>query len=510
MDRILIAEHEPEVRDNLVQWLRAAGLEPTICADGEEILRVVSRSSPDLILLDMHLPGAAGIDLCQALKGEDETNRVPIVILNPDASSEERTRFLEAGAEEFLHMPVGRQELLARVRSLLRAKHLSDRLLMSYYEMDKLGTFAEEFASQIMADLRVVDVASSMARQILGSDPELPSHPRLIWGGYESHGMMYGLVCYYEGEQWRQEMMEFPPEELIQALTPYERGVRQYISRRAPSAELRLLLHLPVSLQLGNFIAHIAGRHAALAAGYPWEVGLYEIPLLKAMIRHWSVLERIRHETRQTEKAFSYTMDALAIAAEFYDASTASHIRRVSGYAGTIARALGCDRRFVRWVSKCAKMHDVGKITIPLDIIRKPGRLDEKEIAVMRRHTVQGAFVLGESPHLAMARNIALSHHENHDGSGYPAGMRGDTIPIEARIVRAVDVYDALRNARSYKPAYTHQQAIAILRRGDERIVPAHFDPAVLEALLDTQDAIREIYDSAVQPLDCCQPKLVR
>jgi putative nucleotidyltransferase with HDIG domain len=308
-------------------------------------------------------------------------------------------------------------------------------------------------------------------------------------------GRMFGILFYYEAGEPKQRSMEFDPAELEDLLKPYARGDGQYLGKEAVPPELRRLLLIPPELPLGNLVAFLSDKYAILAAGYPWEVGFYEIPLLRAMTKHWSVFERIRYETKQTEKAFAYTMEALALAAEFYDPSTAGHLKRVSAYSATLAKSIGCDHRFLRWLTRCAQMHDVGKITIPIAITRKPGPLSTNERAVMQRHTVHGAHILGTSPHLAMARNIARSHHENYDGTGYPDGQRGEEIPLEARVAKVVDIYDALRTPRSYKRFHAHEEALSTLRHGDDRTRPGHFDPRILEAFLDQHEQMDSIYE---------------
>jgi len=161
-----------------------------------------------------------------------------------------------------------------------------------------------------------------------------------------------------------------------------------------------------------------------------------------------------------------------------------------------MAGLTGQDLLFVKWITQAAKVHDVGKITIPFDILAKPDRLTVEEMNVMKRHTSNGAKVLSGSPNLEMARRIAQSHHENFDGSGYPDGLGGTNIPIEARIVKLMDVYDALRSKRHYKDAFSHQKSVEILMRGDDRILPVHFDPGLLECLHDSGQELADLFDA--------------
>jgi putative two-component system response regulator len=143
-------------------------------------------------------------------------------------------------------------------------------------------------------------------------------------------------------------------------------------------------------------------------------------------------------------------------------------------------------------------MHDIGKVGVPDSILLKQGPLDRQEWENMKTHTLIGAKILSgsDSPFLVMARDIALSHHERWDGTGYPAGLREGDIPLVARIVCIVDQYDALRSNRPYKPPFDHEKAFQIISSGDGRTLPGHFDPGVLEAFRNVHEKFRDVFES--------------
>jgi HD-GYP domain-containing protein (c-di-GMP phosphodiesterase class II) len=184
----------------------------------------------------------------------------------------------------------------------------------------------------------------------------------------------------------------------------------------------------------------------------------------------------------QTEEAFQLSIRLLARAAELYDEDTGNHIVRVNEYSYLLAKRLGQTDAFCDEIRYSAQLHDVGKMSVDSAVLKKKGHLTLTERREMNLHPKYGHQILSQSNRLKMAADIALCHHEKWDGSGYPNGLKGEDIPLSARIVQLADVYDALRSPRPYKSGYTHEQAYKIITEGDERIEPrTHFDPKLIE-----------------------------
>lgn len=196
-------------------------------------------------------------------------------------------------------------------------------------------------------------------------------------------------------------------------------------------------------------------------------------PVVCARVRtHLSLVHM--DELRETRLQI---VQRLGRAAEYKDNETGMHVIRMSHYAQRLALRAGLDAAWADELLNAAPMHDVGKIGIPDAVLRKPGPLDVEEWTVMRRHPEIGAEIIGEhsSGILRMACTIALSHHEKWDGSGYPHGLQGEQIPLEARIVAIADVYDALTSRRPYKEPWSVTQALEYIQTQAGR----HFDPAL-------------------------------
>ena len=204
--------------------------------------------------------------------------------------------------------------------------------------------------------------------------------------------------------------------------------------------------------------------------------------------------------TEENKKLLRSVFLSLLEASKLKDNDTGKHITRVNEYSRRFSQELfkiggesykRIDADFIDNIGFLAAMHDVGKIGTPDDILNKQGPLSDWEWAVMREHTKNGAFILSTYPN-PMAKEIALSHHEKWNGTGYPFRLEGDMIPLAARIVTIADVYDALRMERSYKPALSHEVSIEKILEGTN----SHFDPNLIEVFHNITDDFRDIFDS--------------
>ncbi|AWI55516.1 two-component system response regulator (plasmid) [Aquabacterium olei] len=202
-------------------------------------------------------------------------------------------------------------------------------------------------------------------------------------------------------------------------------------------------------------------------------------PIVRARVRTHLSLVRA-DELRETRLQI---IQRLGRAAEYKDNETGLHVVRMSQYARILALGMGWSEQQADDLLHAAPMHDIGKIGIPDHILLKPGPLTPEEWATMKQHPTIGGEIIGDHPSavLRMARRIAECHHERWDGTGYPAGLQGEAIPIEARIVAVADVFDALTTARPYKKAWPVEEAVERLKLD----AGTHFDPALLPVFLD-------------------------
>jgi putative two-component system response regulator len=215
--------------------------------------------------------------------------------------------------------------------------------------------------------------------------------------------------------------------------------------------------------------------------------------------------ERVAERTRQLGAVQDVTILAMASLAETRDNETGNHIRRTQNYVRALAIKLKEHPRFsdfltdenIELLYKSAPLHDIGKVGIPDRVLLKAGKLTDEEFAIMKTHTTMGRDAIAAAEEkldvthsfLRFAREIAYSHQEKWDGTGYPEGLSGDDIPLPARLMAVADVYDALISRRVYKPPFSHEEACRIIRDGRG----THFDPDVVDAFLEIADECSDI-----------------
>ncbi|MDO8925611.1 MAG: response regulator [Sideroxyarcus sp.] len=201
--------------------------------------------------------------------------------------------------------------------------------------------------------------------------------------------------------------------------------------------------------------------------------------------------EEVRKATAQIVAREQETIFCLARAAEYRDPETGAHILRMAHYSRHIALHLGLSTEQQDLLLEAAPMHDIGKVGTPDLILLKPGKLTEQEFSIMKQHAVIGYEVLNASNSslLKVAAEIAHTHHEKFDGSGYPRGLKSTDIPLFGRIVAVADVFDALTSDRPYKKAWSNEQASQLLREG----AGTHFDPACVDAFFADFEEVLKI-----------------
>jgi len=494
--RILCVDDEVFNLTLLDALLAPRGFEVQKAACGPDALTMLRNNKVDLVLLDVMMPAMDGFEVCRRIKEDEHTRSIPVVLLTAMSGREDRIQGIEAGADDFISKPFDKGEILARIAMLLKVKALNERLKGAYDNI--LGLLA--VGAEVMRafdpesfDLRMsLDAYAHQLTRGAESDPEKPQ--RILVGiSLGGGGWSWEQYCSEGGALIRSTVSIEVPDSVLG--TAASRLVfYNPPDLESPSGQWLRDAVRPLRIDLINAVCYLSSNMVGLLLNYGKEVSAYDAEVLGSLVTQGLFLRSLALQVSETENAFVYTVQALARAAEASDETTGNHIQRVGEYCAAVAERLAMDSSFVRAIKVQAQMHDVGKVHIHPDLLRKTGSLSGEEWAEVRKHTLYGAMILGDHPRLQMAKNVALSHHERWDGSGYPFGLSGEDIPMEGRIVGIADQYDALRSLRTYKPALDHATTVKIIMEGDDRTLPAHFDPQVLAAFSAIHLQFEEIF----------------
>ncbi len=489
--KILCVDDEPLNLELLEAILVPAGYEVLTATEGHGALVTLKREEADLVLLDVMMPGMDGFEVCRLIKASPDTARVPVIMITALSSKEDRIKSIDAGAGDFITKPFEKTEVLTRIRKLLEIREQNSKLISLFNvlsgltdrgnrsaELLKGGRF--NFFSEVDALIRGTNSGKGRsARGVLFGTPETG------WVNYD----MADRDSYKAGKPVEGENLTFLFDGAARFF--YTSG-GESLSREAHGTAEALA---KIGINAGNYICRAGAGLCVVSYGFVKPVNDEDMVVLKAIVMQIMFLYSIAAEIMETERAYDYLILTLARAAEANDEDTGLHVIRVGEYAALLSEKMGMSRDFTDKIRMQAQLHDVGKIHVPAAILKKPSALTEEEFEVMKLHTVYGAKIIGDHGKFGMGKNIAASHHEKWDGSGYPKGLKGEEIPLEARIAAVADQYDALRNERVYKPAFSHEKTYGIIVNGDGRTKPAHFAPDVLSVFIDHAAAFEEIYN---------------
>jgi response regulator RpfG family c-di-GMP phosphodiesterase len=499
--RILCVDDEPVNLKLFDALLIPQGFDVLHAHSGRQALEMIQEQKVDLVLLDIMMPEMNGYDVCRKIKEEQSHANIPVIMITSLRIKKERIKGIEAGAEEFIYKPINPEEVLARIKMLLKMKELNNRLGQAYASVTSLAAFGEETIKVFdPADFALMPSIDRLVSQIIRQTIETVDRPQII---IVSIGTASGWKWYYYEAAFKElARREFELDAQNTLQLPGKGDSTILYARRSEFAAKGLAAFisrletqpLPMAV-IENIFCFLSAALCVFAANYGRDVSAYESAILSTLATQSLLFKLLSDQSRLNEEDVFHTVAALLRAAASHDIDRDNHAPCIGEFCALLARKLGKNEKFTRAIQLQSQLHDVGNIFIPIEILKKKGVPNFQEWEIIRTHTRFGAQIIGDHPRLAMAHAIALSHHENWDGSGYPNWLQGEQIPLAGRIASLADRYDSLRSAKPYKPAMEHKAVCEKISRGDERIKPEFFDPDVLRAFLELAPQFEETFE---------------
>lgn len=492
-------DDEPANLILLEAMLSPLGYDVVTATNGPEALQEIRTRKIDICLLDVQMPGIDGYEVCRRIKSDKVHGNIPVIMVTSFNDRKNRICGIEAGAENFIAKPFDIAEVIARVKMLLHVKSLDDQLKSAYNNIAKLSSLGEHIIydfDPVTFDFQ--EKIDSIVRQIIrGSFDSSDSPQLLVIGMIDLAGTCQWLRYESTGKDVARSTININIDHKLAFSNNVNPFVVFYNEIDADLATSPLVMELnKLSIPVTNMVRYANDSFCFIALNYGREVSIHDATVLNSVVMQSLFMRSLSSQVKDTESAFKYTVHALARASEANDEDTGDHILRVGSYCELLAKQLRFSDKIVHEIGIQAALHDVGKIHISPDILKKPGKLTDDEWCKIKSHTLHGSKIIGGHHRMGMAGRIALSHHERFDGSGYPHGLSGEQIPMEGRILAMADQYDALRNVRCYKPAFDHETSCRIIIEGDGRTLPQHFDPLVLDAFCQVSGHFGEVFEA--------------
>ena len=446
---VVIVDDNPNNLRVLSGILQQDGYKVRPARDGEMALRSIRATLPDLILLDIRMPGIDGYEVCRQLKDDPLTRDVPVIFISALHETEDKVEAFKLGAVDYVAKPFQIEEVLARVNTHMKLAQMQRQL--------------EQLVAERTGELRdsearyrgVIDQASDMIM--------LVDREGIVM---EANRLAVESLGYRDGELISKSLLEIDRclseerfEAVIKATDQGERSIHEGCFAHMDGSKIPVEASIgPVSVE-GSTLLLVLGRD----------------------ITERRLAEKEKEQSRQRlHSSLVQTIEAIVVTLEKRDPYTAGHQKRVAELAEAIAVELGWDDKRREGLRFGALIHDIGKIAVPTEVLNRPGRLSDAEMALVRVHSEEGREIIQGVDFPWPVALMIQQHHERLDGSGYPLGLKEVDIMPEARVLAVADVVEAMASHRPYRPAVGLDKALAEIRSGSGKI----YDEKVVDACI--------------------------
>ncbi|MEJ2717786.1 MAG: response regulator [Deltaproteobacteria bacterium] len=453
-------------------------------SEGDAGIALFEREHPNLVITDIRMPVTDGLEVLRRIREIDDT--VPVILLTGYGDLNSAVRALRHGAYDFLQKPINPEILMNTVRQGI------EHCRLKRFERDYTHILENEVEERTKELARTNDFLKGILDSSTGVSIVLTDFDDNVVFWNTGAERIFG---YTSEEMVGSKIGRLFPDDGTTGQTMSRLRDESHTGHDTVHAKVQQIAKdgnvLTISLTLSPMLDTSGKVQGLLGLG---QDVTEEVRLHEELVASYERIQRIKNSS----------IFALAKLAESRDGETGSHLRRIQEYCRVLCERLRdqgkhrevLSERFIIDLVDSAILHDIGKVGIPDSVLFKPGKLGRDEYETMKQHAILGGRALeeaaretGEESFLLMGRDVAYYHHEHWDGSGYPAGLKGEEIPLAARIISIADVYDALTSKRRYKKTYSHEEACAILSAESGR----KFDPGLIQAFLEVEGEIHNI-----------------
>jgi response regulator RpfG family c-di-GMP phosphodiesterase len=423
---ILVVDDSPSIRKALLKQLRETGANVTQAEDGQQGLKAALEGEFDLIITDIEMPNLNGLDLCQRLKNSPATRSTPVIIL----SSLETTRDIDQGFK------VGASAYISKSEAHLQLKETIDKVL-------KKSKFHHSRLILVVDDSKIIC-------QVIGQ-------------GLEAAG--FQVVTAENGKMALKRMQDIRPDLILSDIEMPEMNGIDFCKavHNDPT-----LASIPFVIMSTNSDRAVMRRLLQLGASSylvkPFNLEQVIITVEKLLSDHFLILLKEKERIDSERKMLLDSITSLVVALEARDPYTRGHSEAVAGLLVEMASRMKISQEETETLGIAGRLHDLGKIGVPDNILLKPGPLTAEEFTVIKEHPITGASILGAIPSLKTVLPVIRHHHERFDGQGYPHGLKGEQILLWARMTAVADTYHALISDRPYRQGLDHDEVLTILQ----------------------------------------------